>query len=288
MTEPSLIRELTNFELTETPARLDSLLGNWGIPGSPSNRFHQYGRLLRQWNGGRFSRLPTNDEWRLLQIAILELFQLHEVLLAPPKTLYPWRMRLAISRKGNILPHADTDYLARSAQFELFLLGLFSRADMHPDYSHDPDIAISASGTRFGVAAKRVNSQKKIIHNVIRGAEQIPPALAPGVVAVDISPLLLDLLPIPATIEVEVLYQRLVEYQSRIAGETWLRAKERLDRKRAAAIMLSTDLPCVNMGEGKIGVVACRSFLPILEESDPLLKPVRALAEQMNPLLGTK
>ncbi len=73
----------------------------------------------------------------------------------------------------------------RDTQFELYVAAVCLRGGMAPVDYHEPDVACTVAGRRFGIAAKRIKSLGRFEERVKEGANQTRRAGVPGVVAID-------------------------------------------------------------------------------------------------------
>lgn len=74
----------------------------------------------------------------------------------------------------------------RDAQFELFLYAVALQGELQPELG-EPDIICKIDSCVFGIAAKRVTSEKKLVERMDDAADQICKSGCPGIVAMDLS-----------------------------------------------------------------------------------------------------
>lgn len=89
---------------------------------------------------------------------------------------------------GNLRPEADKPHAPhRDFLLELYIASAVESAGFNVQLI-EPDIVASMSGTLFAIAVKRIQSQKKILSNAKKGADQIAASSAArGVVFLDVS-----------------------------------------------------------------------------------------------------
>lgn len=89
---------------------------------------------------------------------------------------------------GNPSPINETNPTARSFQFELYIASRAEAAGLNP-VSQEPDLKFSYDGHDYSIAAKRINSHKKISARVSEAAKQIDRHGLPGFIFVEVSKL---------------------------------------------------------------------------------------------------
>ena len=89
----------------------------------------------------------------------------------------------------SVLPQHDKDSPGRDRQFELYLAAICQNAGLVPVDYEEPDITCFVDGTKFGMAAKRLKSNKpsQLEKHVRKGADQLRQQGLPGIVAIELS-----------------------------------------------------------------------------------------------------
>lgn len=177
--------EEVSTRLAETIRSLESA----GIRVSPGSRYREY---LKQ-----FAAMATTDRsnpvvkvdlgvWHrsLAEVSDLVLIcgTLLDVPLIPGVATSLEHMLSGPVRRGLEKKHSR----ARDVQFELVIASLLKRVGYSIELA-EPDIVITSGRTRFGVAAKRPRSNKKV-ESIVRDADrQIARSGLQGVIALDLS-----------------------------------------------------------------------------------------------------
>jgi len=73
----------------------------------------------------------------------------------------------------------------RDAQFNLLLAAVCQNARMLPVGYGEPDVTCTVNGMKFGIAAKRMKSAKRVRERIKKGADQVRRSGMPGVVAIE-------------------------------------------------------------------------------------------------------
>jgi hypothetical protein len=104
-----------------------------------------------------------------------------------------WTPLLDQSFSGHHLPWNDRNSHARNTEFELYVAAVLAAAGYRPEPG-EPDIRLRLKGWPLGVAIKRLSSSspKAIERRLREGLEQIDRSGFAGMVALDITPVLLE------------------------------------------------------------------------------------------------
>lgn len=90
--------------------------------------------------------------------------------------------------QDSVLPEAGKAHSpGRDAQVELFVAAICRGAGLLDVVHGEPDMRCSFQGKPFGIAVKRIKSQKRFVDRVHEGAKQVAKAGVAGIVAVDTS-----------------------------------------------------------------------------------------------------
>jgi hypothetical protein len=160
------------------------ILGDAGIDVPPNSRFGRYMKIIRDGHRDR----------RHQALAMLEMHQLHQGVRFL-RDLGPWKAKIveAINKDMDIPGKPGANSRGRDAQFEVNVAGRFVQAGavVAPG---EPDLVCDLNGMRFGVAAKRIKSATALRDNFIDARRQIVRSGLPGVVALDVTPVLQSML----------------------------------------------------------------------------------------------
>jgi hypothetical protein len=185
--------------LLECQAVFDRLV-QVGIPAPPSSRFIEYRTMLRRFvDIGKRKDDPDLDlvalqpELAKLNLAVLhrgmlELEELALILDELPKQIpsTTWIPRVREIFAGTTTPAADTKRTPRDKQFELYIAALCIRAGFLVTLA-EPDVVVDTGIAKFGIAAKRPSSSRRIIERLREAAKQIQRSGIDGIIAIDLS-----------------------------------------------------------------------------------------------------
>jgi hypothetical protein len=92
----------------------------------------------------------------------------------------------------NDRPLPQDDFLnspGRDKQFELYLAAICQNAGLHPVDYEEPDVTCVVSGTKFGIAAKRIKSKtpSQLKKHVEKAAKQLKDQRLPGIIALELT-----------------------------------------------------------------------------------------------------
>lgn len=96
---------------------------------------------------------------------------------------------------GSDLPEQDQNHLARNTEFELVVAAFLTMGSI-PVVLDEPDLAIATDLGTLGVAAKRVQTPRKIRRRMREAAKQIERSKRAGLVAINVDSVLLQLEPV--------------------------------------------------------------------------------------------
>ena len=93
--------------------------------------------------------------------------------------------RIELVLGGAPFPSEDTNQLARSTQFELYIAALCKRGGLPVKFA-EPDLVVTVRGVRLGVAAKRVGGSGHVRRLFVDATSQLRKAKLSGVVALSL------------------------------------------------------------------------------------------------------
>ncbi len=172
-------------ELCDSATTLIDELRRSGVPIHPSSRLAAYQRELIKAVPSTLG--PTGDQmrrWHRTLIEVNDLFTIVQQLSKPP-AISGWEQRTREALSGSFLRSEDSkNTRARNTQFELVLAASFRSAGYEPKLE-EPDVVVTMSVGRVGVAAKRPSSATNLGHTIRDAGRQIGALKLPGLIAVD-------------------------------------------------------------------------------------------------------
>lgn len=182
--------------LQEVRSRLQA----FGLSFPASSRFATYYEMLTRFvaigEEGKssspdmefLSRQLSKFDLGILHRGLLEIEELRLIVTELPKQIAPaiWVPRVREILAGMTVPRQDANPMARDKQFELYLAALCILASFGVEL-REPDVVVTASTIRFGIAAKRPSSSRQVDNRIRHAAKQIRDAGLDGIIAIDLS-----------------------------------------------------------------------------------------------------
>jgi hypothetical protein len=165
------------------------LLTDNGIRVSPSCRFTKYLRQLEAASRADGFTVPRGVDLKLWVRSLVELDDLHLIVSQLP--LFPpvlgWQARVQAMLSGGTVRAEETKHSSgRDVQFELITAAMIREAGYRVSLD-EPDVVVTSTVPRFGVAAKRPRRYQAVQANVEEAGRQIRKAEVLGIVALDIT-----------------------------------------------------------------------------------------------------
>lgn len=155
-----------------------------GCKINPSSRFGHITRILEK---GYVS--PDHPDFNIAQEAVREVQQMDFIFrelssIQQDKTLKDKVKKLI---KDSVLPEeGDEHSFGRDAQCELYVAAICQKAGLHPVLV-EPDIQCALGSIQYGIAVKRLKSDKQVEELVRKAVNQIEGCGLPGHIALDVS-----------------------------------------------------------------------------------------------------
>jgi len=157
-----------------------------GIRLPEASRFGRYLRSARSMTQSDSSKLPHAQLALNLMTEIREMNLILQELPRSPE-VPGWQSKMHTALKGSLLSAEDgADSAGRDAQFELYLASAFRAAGFDVTLD-EPDVTFQMDGQTFGIAAKRVKSEKTVEKRIREASKQIERSGNPGIIALDIT-----------------------------------------------------------------------------------------------------
>lgn len=245
-------------EAAETIAELEFR----GLQVQPGSRFHQHRITIRNLIENLHSPNPPGiEDLCVAGVAVSEIRELASIV----RHLYSsaeWFSEIELAMKGAASPFGESNPLARSRQFELFIASRAAAAGLKPERL-EPDVKLTHQGWEVVIAAKRINSPDKLRKRISEAAKQIDKSKLPGMIFLDYSRALFTKPLITMAHGVEQARDHFEVLVSEIAGNAVVEAIESVRSDLVQAVVLFAN----GVGFDKstsvlIDLMVRQSFLP--------------------------
>jgi len=178
--------------LAETAKFVLDSIKKLGFEIQPECRLWQMYQVLFDENENSRSILEDDPQFGVAKEALRD-FQIlgfaFDYLEEANDTNYLNILRQLMAKNDSVLSQYDLygNSPSRDYQAELFVAAICSKARMIPIMYEEPDICCSLNGNEYGIAVKRVKSERQFVRRIREAAEQIEQARKPGVIVIDIT-----------------------------------------------------------------------------------------------------
>lgn len=191
---------------------IERRLAEAGLSIPRTSRFDVYRQAAQGMATRDVAKMPSSLLGLNLMTELREISLILQEMPRLPQTI-GWQSKMRTALKGNVLSADDgPDSAGRDAQYELFLASAFRAAGFEVALD-EPDVTFQMDGQTFGIAAKRIKSDKAVEKRVREASKQIYRSGHPGIIALDITYLCDSVKPIMAnsTDVVHVFGKRLAD-----------------------------------------------------------------------------